>query len=280
MDDHTSNRDFTAIDVTKLLTGPARAAKVTVLESVDSTNNALKRRADEGGAHGEVLIARQQTAGKGRLGKSFYSPKGTGLYISVLLRPDVPASQVLSITTAAAVAVAQTVDELTGERAKIKWVNDVYLRGYKVCGILAEAASAFRGDRLRCAVLGIGVNITPPPGGFPEDIRNVAGALFESAPPEDAVCRLAAGILNRFFALYQALPDAAYLEEYRSRSLLDDLEITFTFGNQRFTGRVMGIDDTARLNIRLPNGEVKAFASGEVAIEKDFLEELRRREAR
>ena len=126
--------------VRRLLTGPARRCAIDVQDSVTSTNTLLKQIAEHGGAEGMVLIAHQQTQGKGRLGRAFFSPKGTGLYLSVLLRPRFSAEEALSITTAAAVAAAQAIDAVTGEHAQIKWVNDVYLRGRKVCGILTEAA--------------------------------------------------------------------------------------------------------------------------------------------
>lgn len=276
--DRFTERDFTTADVQALLMGPARAAHVTVESCVGSTNDELKARAEAGAAEGEVLIARQQTAGKGRLGRSFYSPKGTGLYVSLVLRPAFPAEQALLITTAAAVAVAEAIGALTGRRAKIKWVNDVYLEGRKVCGILAEAAMDFAHQRLRYVVLGIGVNLLEPPGGFPENIRAVAGALFTQAPPEDALCRLAAEILNRFFGYYWALPHTGFMAEYRARSLLDGLTVRFAQGSETFTGTALGVDDEVRLRVRLPDGTERCFASGEVTVEKDFLRQLRDRE--
>ena len=142
--------------VRRLLTGPARRCAIDVQDSVTSTNTLLKQIAEHGGAEGMVLIAHQQTQGKGRLGRAFFSPKGTGLYLSVLLRPRFSAEEALSITTAAAVAVAQAIDAVTGEYPQIKWVNDVYLRGRKVCGILTEAAVDFESSGLHYAILEIG----------------------------------------------------------------------------------------------------------------------------
>ena len=134
----SADNALTPQSVRRLLEGPAQSCAIEVRDSVTSTNTVLKSIAEQGGAEGMALIAQQQTQGKGRLGRSFLSPKGTGLYLSVLLRPRFPAEEALSITTAAAVAVAETIDQLTGQQAKIKWVNDVYLRGRKVCGILTE----------------------------------------------------------------------------------------------------------------------------------------------
>lgn len=265
---------FTAADIKRLLT---RALSVTVEDTVTSTNDILKARGEAGETGEQILIARRQTAGKGRLGRSFYSPRGTGLYISVLLHPDFSPERALSVTTAAAVAVAGAIEELTGKPAGIKWVNDVYLEGKKVCGILTEAAMEGSSGALKYAVLGIGVNVLEPSGGFPENIRDIAGALFDDTPPEDTLCRLTAGILNRFFALYDMLPDPVHMAEYRRCSILDGLTVHFSQGNASYTGTVLGIDDEARLCIRLESGEEKAFSSGEVAIEKDFLDQLRER---
>ena len=182
-----------------------------VRDSVDSTNTLVKHLAEQGGREGMVVIAQHQTAGKGRLGRSFYSPKGTGLYLSILLRPKFSAQEALSITTAAAVAVAEAVDQVTGKEggeAKIKWVNDVYYRYRKVCGILTEASIDFETGGLHYAVLGIGVNLTPPPGGFGPDIAPVAGALFPQAPAPGTKTELAAAILSGFFRYYQELAPA------------------------------------------------------------------------
>ena len=154
----------------------------------------------------------------------------------------------------------------------IKWVNDVYFHGKKVCGILTEAALDFESGRLNYAVLGIGVNIQEPPGGFPEAIREVAGALFGEAVPAGARTRLAAGILNRFFEFYRAMPDRKFfMAEYRNRSLLDGLEVTLRQGNGQWEGTVLGVDDQAQLLVRLPDGSRRAFGAGEVAIEKNNL---------
>ncbi len=263
-------------NIRRRLTGPARCAAIDVRESVTSTNTVLKELAEAGGAQGMTLIAEQQTGGKGRLGRSFYSPRGTGLYMSVLLRPEFSAEESLSITTAAAVAVAEAIEEVTGKRSLIKWVNDVYVDGYKVCGILTEASVDFESGGLHYAVLGVGINVRVPEGGFSEDLRQVAGALYQSEPPSGTRAALAAAVLNRFFSYYQAMPGRAYLPAYRERSLLTGRKVSFQRGNGRQTGRVLGVDDEARLLVKLENGEELAFSAGEVNIEKDFLERIRK----
>lgn len=265
-----------AANIRKRLTETARRAMIDVRETVASTNTVLKEIAERGGAEGMVIIAEQQSAGKGRLGRSFYSPKGTGLYMSVLLRPRFSAEDSLSITTAAAVAVAGAVEAVTGRRAQIKWVNDVYVDGYKVCGILTEASIDFESKGLNYAVLGIGVNVKEPEGGFSEELREVAGALYRQEPPPGTRATLAAEILNRFFAFYENLTERAFMREYKERSLLTGMKVSFTREGKAAAGTVIGVDESARLLIRLENGEETAFSAGEVTIEKDFLRRLRK----
>lgn len=245
---------------------------IEVRESVSSTNTVLKTLAERGGREGMVIIAERQEKGKGRLGRSFHSPKGTGLYMSVLLRPKFPAEQALAITTAAAVAVAGAIDRVTGERSQIKWVNDVYLHGKKVCGILTEAAIDFESGSLNYAVLGMGVNLQEPPGRFPAELQGVAGAIFAEPPPAGARARLAGAILNRFFAYYRAMPRQAYMREYRERSLLTGMEICFQQGDCTWEGTVTGIDDQAHLLVKLPDGSTKVFGAGEVSVVKESLQ--------
>ncbi len=266
---------LSAANIRRRLTGPARFVAIDVKETVSSTNTVVKELAERGGAEGMVVIAEQQSAGKGRLGRSFYSPKGTGLYMSVLLRPKFSAEESLSITTAAAVAVAGAVEAVTGKEAMIKWVNDVYLDGYKICGILTEASIDFETRGLHYAVLGIGVNIKEPEGGFAGDLKEIAGALYRQEPPPGTRTALAAEILNRFFGFYNSLAERPFLPEYRERSLLTGMEISFLRGTETQTGTVLGVDQEARLLVRLPNGEETAFSAGEVNIQKDFLKRLR-----
>lgn len=244
--------------------------RLEVRREVTSTNTVLKAEAEQGAPEGLVLIAESQTAGKGRLGRKFQSPVGTGIYFSLLLRPACTAEQSLFITTAAAVAVCQAVESVTGMNPQIKWVNDVYLNGRKICGILTEASIDFENGGLNWAVLGIGINIAEPEGGFPEEIREIAGALFDGPCPVEMRSRLAAAVVSRFFALYGSLADGAFIEEYKHRSFLTGKSITFTLGNAEYRGVVTGISDEAHLLVRLENGEERAFSAGEVQIHKGF----------
>ena len=172
--------------------------------------------------------------------------------------------------------MAEAIDCVTGQYAQIKWVNDVYVKGRKVCGILTEASVDFENSGLNYAIVGIGVNVQEPVGGFAPEIRDVAGALYSGEAPAGVRTRLAAELLNRFFGFYGNLTQRAFMEAYRQRSLLTGMEVTFTQGETVREGFVLGVDDEARLQVKLPSGEVKLFSAGEVNIKKDFLERLRR----
>lgn len=261
---------LSAENIRRYLGRGMESLRLDVRESVSSTNTVLKELAEKGAQEGLVVFTESQDQGKGRLGRSFHSPKGTGLYMSVLLRPDCQAEESLAITTAAAVAVAGAVSQVTGVQAQIKWVNDVYLYDKKICGILTEAALDFESGRLNYAVLGIGVNIQEPPEGFPPELKEVAGAIFQGEAPAEARSRLAAEILTRFFGFYREFPRRTYMDEYRRRSLLTGLQITFQRGQESWEGRVLGVDDEAHLMVRLSdNGEVKTFSAGEVTVVKE-----------
>jgi len=240
---------------------------VSVIPVVGSTNTELKALAEKGGDDGTVLIALEQTAGRGRLGRSFYSPKDTGLYMSILLRPDFSASEALNITACAAVAAAKAIDLAAGVETCIKWVNDIYLNGKKVCGILTEASMDFESGGLNYAVLGIGVNLNTRD--FPDELQNIAASVSDGNA--DLRPLISAEFLNVFFGYYSRLSECGFLSEYRSRSMLTGKEIAFARGNEIFNGTVKGIDDEMRLVVILENREETAFSSGEVQLVKGSL---------
>ncbi len=244
---------------------------VDVLDSVNSTNDALKSMAQTGAPHGLLLVAKEQLAGKGRLGRKFSSPFGTGVYMSVLLRPTFSADEALSITTAAAVAVAKTLEKLSSKKAMIKWVNDIFIEDRKVCGILTEAAVNFENATLDYAVLGIGINLAEPENGFSEDIKSIAGPVFVGELPTMIRAKTIALVLNNFFDIYNTLPNKDFINEYRERSYLTGKEVVMNEGNNQFRGTVSRIDENAKLVIKLGTGEERAFSHGEATIEKNIL---------
>lgn len=259
-------RMLSAPGVQRRLSAPG--VRVRVYGEVDSTNALARQAAEAGEAEGLVLIAASQTAGRGRRGRSFFSPPGGGLYMSALLRPRLPAQDAALMTTLAAVAVAEAVEAACGRAAGIKWVNDVYLDGKKVAGILTEAALGCEAGVLDYAVVGVGVNLAPPPGGFPPALAGIAGALFAAPPPGDAMARFAADVWDRFFAGYRRLPDTGFLDGYRRRSFLLGQQIEVLGPSGARPARALAIDERAGLVVEYPSGARETLSSGEVSVRR------------
>lgn len=237
-----------------------------VYTSIGSTNTRLKALAEEGAPEGTVLIAGEQTAGRGRLGRSFYSPAGTGLYMSLLLRPALPAAQATGITACAAVAAAEAIEELSGRKTQIKWVNDVLLEGRKICGILTEASLNWESGLVDYAVLGIGINTRVPAQGFPEELREIAGAAFDRQLPE-LRCRLAAAVLDRFLDQYEHLAEGRFYEAYRDRSAVLGREIrVLRPGAEPRPALALDIGRDFSLRVRYPDGSEEELRSGEISV--------------
>ncbi|OUO88642.1 biotin--[acetyl-CoA-carboxylase] ligase [Gordonibacter sp. An230] len=243
---------------------PGHPFSVSVRKQVDSTNEEARRRALEGAPEGTVIAAESQRAGKGRQGKRFFSPSESGVYLSVVLRPDIVAEQAQLITCAAAVACAQAVENATGRKALIKWVNDIYCDGRKVAGILTEGAIDMESGRFDYAVLGIGLNVKPPAGGFPDGISDTAGALLENEGP--AVRNmLAAEMLNRFWSLYERLPSCEFHSEYRRRCFLLGEHVVISRAGSRVRARAVDLTDDFKLMIELPDGTRRELSCGEAS---------------
>lgn len=233
---------------------------------VDSTNNRCKQLAAEGAPTGTFVVADHQSAGRGRQGRPFFSPPDSGIYLSLLLRPSFPVGDVALITSFAAVAVAQAIEKLFGKRAQIKWVNDVFVDGHKVCGILTEASFDAESGSVDYLVVGIGINVYPPEGGFPDE---VAGAVSDaSRDAEDLRARLAASIADALMEGVNELPSRSWLSEYRSRSLLDgrDVDVYARGSEDPRRAHVIGVNADFTLQVEYESGEQAALSSGEVHI--------------
>ena len=215
--------------------------------TVSSTNILLKEAAAAGAKEGTVVVADSQTAGKGRMGRSFHSPDGTGLYMSLLLRPDMETAG--RITTMAAVAVCRAAERVMGTKVDIKWVNDILRDGKKVCGILAEAASG--NDGIAFVVLGIGVNVYVPEGGFPSELADIAGALTEGVSPE-LRSKLAAAILDEFWMIYSGKENIA--SEYNRRCMVPGKRISVIKGGISQPALALWLDDSCCLAVRYDDG--------------------------
>ena len=225
-----------------------------------STNEDMKIRAAEGREEISLLIADKQTAGKGSKGRSFFSPEGTGCYMSFLLRPEIRPEECTLLTTIAAVATAQAIEKVTDKKADIKWVNDIYIDGKKTAGILTEGAFINK-DKINYAIVGIGINLTVPEGGFPEEIKDIAGALGT----DEIRNELIAEIINSFIYYYRRLPDNSYITQYRKRLFFLGQQITVTQGDTSFTATAVDVDNMCRLIIER-NGERQLLNAGEISV--------------
>jgi BirA family biotin operon repressor/biotin-[acetyl-CoA-carboxylase] ligase len=235
-----------------------------IFEEAVSTNDYCKNLA-KSSEEDALIIALSQTGGKGRLGRSFYSPENTGVYFSVLLKPDLEIEKAILITTATAVAVTRALGTLGCQNAQIKWVNDIYFDNRKVCGILTESVINTETKKLQFAVLGVGINLIKPESDFPEEIKNIAGAVFQNET-EDLKELFVAEFLNEFYCIYKELQKASFMEEYREKCLCLGKKVTVIQGDAKRKATAISVDENARLEVEYENGEREFLSSGEISI--------------
>lgn len=235
-------------------------------QEIDSTNRAAKQAAIAGEAgHGSVILACGQSCGRGRRGRSFYSPSQAGLYLSVILQPQGNLRESLLLTTEAAVAVYKAVRKITGIELDIKWVNDLYYKGKKVCGILTEAITDFESGEIQYAVVGIGLNLYEEEGGYPPELRGIAGGLYRNQREAEGVNRnrLAAEIVN---CLLDETRELKLLPEYLDRNMIPGHRIQILDGQQSRSAYAVAICQDGRLKVREEDGSETLLAYGEVSV--------------
>jgi len=242
--------------------------EIRCFDVIDSTNTYLKCAALEGAADGTVVIARHQTAGRGRLSRSFESPEGKGLYFSVLLRPEVPAERLLCITAMAGVAVCNAVEHLCGMRPGLKWPNDPVLHGRKICGVLTELVMDAAGQPN--IVLGIGINVSQTAKDFSPEVAEMATSLEAELGRKVSRAALAAALIKEVEILYAALLNndlTEYLTAYRRDcvNLSKWVQLLRPDGT-RETAEAVGVDDWFGLIVRMPDGTEQTVRTGEVSV--------------
>lgn len=245
---------------------PPRLADATIVvkDATASTNIDAAALAADGAPNGSVVVALSQNAGQGRVGKSFFSPLG-GIYFSVVLRVDAPLSAAPLITHAAAVSVAQAFERLLGVSPAIKWVNDLFVDGKKVCGISAQATADFFSSQLRSVVVGIGIDYSSDLSAFPEELRGVAGVLFpKDAPPVRS--RLIADIVSSLSAHATHLDPGAFMPEYRRRCFVIGRRVDYVFDNVPESGVATDVADDGALIVRTDDGRERRLSSGEISV--------------
>ncbi len=237
---------------------------INIFQELDSTNNYAKQLGSTGIKENTLIIAESQTNGRGRMGRTFYSPNSTGLYFSLLLHPEFSAEKSLFLTVMASVSVAETIMEYSEKDVKIKWVNDVYIDGKKACGILTEGK--INSDKnLDYAVVGIGVNLVAPQNDFPNDIKDIATSVFQGNIEKNIKYEFLAKIINKFFDMYNC-KDTDYIKRYKEYSYLIGKEINIIQGDTARPARVLDINDDCHLVVENEIGEKEEISSGDVSV--------------
>ena len=230
---------------------------IHVLKETGSTNNECKRLI-AGGANGYCLVvAERQTAGKGRLGRSFFSPEGS-IYMSLAFPVDTDISDAVKLTTAASVAVVKAIEALTDHKPLIKWVNDVYLGGKKICGILTEGVTDMESGRVGHMVIGIGLNCGTEP--FPEELRDIAGSIDRRGVSR---CAFIAAITKELTACVEG---AQFMDFYRSRSFVLGKDINYIRNGVVTPAVALAIDDSGALIVRTADGGEQRLNTGEISV--------------
>ena len=234
-------------------------------DTLDSTNNQAKLMARDGAPHGTVLIADHQTNGRGRMGRDFHSPAGSGLYLSLILRPDAPPEQWMHLTCAVAVAACRAIENCCGLLPGIKWTNDLVWNRRKLGGILTELVTS---PQSTAAIIGIGINLSQTTADFPPQLQSFAGSLsmFCQEPP----CRekLAAKLIQQLQQMDRILltEKASILDFYRKNCITLGADISIVQGNTVRHGHALTVDVQGALVVRFPDGHQESVNSGEISI--------------
>lgn len=242
--------------------------EIVCLEQVDSTNTYLKRRGAEGAPHGVAALAEEQTGGRGRRGRRFESPKGAGLYLSVLLRPDCSPVEAVTLTAWVGVAVCDAVEQAAGVRPQIKWTNDIILNGKKLCGILTEMSVEGETGAVDYVVAGMGTNVGETAEFFAAaGLSDIATSLAMEGYTVDRNV-LAACLLNALDRMAKEFPQEKekWLKKYRAGCLTPGHEVKLIGPDGERSAKALEIDDDFGLAVALPDGTVETVTAGEVSV--------------
>lgn len=237
-------------------------------DTIDSTNTRAKTMAQQGAPHGTVLVAGMQTGGRGRMGRSFSSPAGQGVYLSIILRPEVPAQELLHLTCAAAVAMCNAVENICAHRPGIKWINDLIVQSKKLGGILTELSVDPKTSLVRYAVIGVGINCAQKQEDFPEELRDTAISLEMVTGSPVSRARLAAAMIQSFMEMDSSLltKQQTVMDAYRSNCITLGKEIILLRGEDSCHATALDIEDDGALLIRYPDGTLQRVQSGEAQV--------------
>ena len=240
------------------------ADRILWLDSTDSTNDQLRAIARKGAPHGTVIVAGHQSAGHGRRGRSFQSPEGMGVYMSVLLRPDCAPTELMHLTCAAGVAMCDAVENLCGMRPGIKWTNDLVWEKHKLGGILTELGFTAQGS-LDYAIVGVGINCSQGPDDFPQEIRQIAASLHMVTGSKTDRFQLAAAMIDAFQKM-DLTRKTEILKQYRQDCITIGQDISLVRGDETRYGKALDVDEEGALVVVFSDGSVQSVNSGEVSV--------------
>lgn len=257
---------ITPEEIKSLLKTRELGREICCYEKVDSTNTMAKKLAESEGIHGLLVTADVQSAGKGRRGKHWESQPGTGVWMTLLLRPDIAPENASMLTLTAALAVSDAIRETTDLQSYIKWPNDIIVNGKKVCGILTEMSS--EADYINYIIIGIGINVNMEE--FPDSIKDIASSLFLEGGKKIHRSTLIAAVLEHFEPHFEAFLQnqsiKAMREEYNKQLINCNKKVKIMETGREYTAVALGVDELGRLLVELPDGEQKAVVSGEVSV--------------
>lgn len=260
---------ISAENISEFLSTSSIGRNITVFAEIDSTNNYAKsicQSVDMSSLDGNVIIAESQSAGRGRLGRTFCSPKKSGIYFSVILKPSVEIEKAPLITSASAVAVCEAIESVCGGNPRIKWINDIFMNGRKICGILTEASVNFESAALDYAIIGIGINTGSVKEVFDSELLGIASSIEDECGISVSKCRLIAEILNRLEYRLSQLENRLFMEDYRKYSCIIGERIAVIKAGSEREAVACDIDDMAGLIVKYDDGSSETLNSGEARI--------------
>ena len=241
--------------------------KIQFFETITSTNDVLKRMALQGAPEGTVLVADSQSGGRGRLGRTFLSPSGVGIYLSVLLRPACMPGELMHLTCGSALAACNAIEQTAGFRPGVKWTNDIVYRKKKLAGILTELGLNQDGSTAY-AIIGIGINCTQKPEDFPPELREIAGSLKMVSGREIDRALVAAKMIEGFYEMNRGLlqKKSQMISDYRKDCITLGQEISVVRNGFNRHGKALDVDEDGALLVAYEDGSMETVNSGEVSV--------------
>ena len=255
-------------EISNALIDELKGTEIHLLNTVDSTNDYAKMLAKQNAPEYTLVVADTQTHGKGRMGRTFSSPSGTGIYMSFILRPKTSLETAQLITSCVAVAISKAIDTLCNCSSKIKWVNDIFLNDKKISGTLTEGAINFENGSFEYAIVGIGINVRSVKNIFDGELSSIATSIEDETGLKISRSRLIAEVFNNVYLQLQSIDEKSFIKEYKKRSLIVGKDVIVSENGQEVFAKAIGIDKTAGLIVQFEDGSTKVLNSGEARIRK------------